>query len=75
MDFAQDLINMQLKCLSSKQGIPSSNLGSATVGSKSGSLYIGQGSTIRFGGSWISFLDSLLFSVLIVWTDSINKCS
>ena len=26
-----------------------------------GSVYVGQGSTIRFVGSWISFLDSLLF--------------
>ena len=40
-----------------------------------GSVYVGQGSTIRLVGSWISFLDSLFFfSWLIVWADGINKC-
>ena len=38
------------------------------------SVYVGQGSTIWFVGSWISFLGSLLFFWLFVWADGINKC-
>ena len=38
------------------------------------SMYIGQGSRIQFVWIWISFLDSLFFSWLIVWVDGINKC-
>ena len=30
-----------------------------------GYVYVGRGITIRFGGSWISFLDLLFFSWLI----------
>ena len=38
------------------------------------SMYIGQGSRIKFVWIWISFLDSQFFSWLIVWVDGINKC-
>ena len=38
-----------------------------------GSVYVGQSSTIRFVGSWISFLDSLFFpGWLFRWMESIN---
>ena len=39
-----------------------------------GSLYVSKSSMIQFVGSWISFLDSLLYSWLIVWVYGINKC-
>ena len=39
-----------------------------------GSLYVDQGSTIQFVGSWISFLGYLLFFWLMVWANRINKC-
>ena len=37
-------------------------------------MYIGQGSTIWFVGSLISFLASLFFPGWLFWVDGINKC-
>ena len=39
-----------------------------------GSVYLGQGSMIRFVGSSISFLDSLFFPGWLFWTDITNEC-
>ena len=54
--------------------LPLLGLGSKSTSFSPGFCDIGQGSTIRFVGSWISFLRSFFFFRLFLWADGINKC-